>query len=386
MVLETGIVSLNKNGEELCGDRVEVNRDGGSVTMVLSDGLGSGVKANILSTLTSKILCTMITNGMDIEDAIQTVAQTLPVCSERHIAYSTFSVLHVENSGKALLVQYDNPSAIYLHRGNARDYPVRKYDVFGKSIRESRFTLGEGDEIVLFSDGVEYAGAGKVLNLGWRRENITDFIHENYDPERTARETANQLAGACRQLYIDEPGDDATVAVLRGRAPHTVNVMAGPPNNPADAPGMVKQFLESDGEKIVCGGTTSQIIADALHEEVVPELNYRSPDVPPTAKIKGIDLVTEGVLTIRRALSYVRRCAEPGEDGGNGYNGRDGASRLAKFLIARATNIRFFAGTAVNPAYRNPEFPQTLMEKPKLVQELAESLQKIGKTVSIQFY
>lgn len=126
LFVETGFVSLNKHGEELCGDRVEVNRKDGSVTMVLADGLGSGVKANILATLTSKILCTMIADGMKIEDAVATIAHTLPVCSVRKIAYSTFTALKINENGEATLIQFDNPKAIYIHDAKCTHYPAEK--------------------------------------------------------------------------------------------------------------------------------------------------------------------------------------------------------------------------------------------------------------------
>ena len=160
--IESGYVSLSKHGEELCGDRVEIINGDDSVTMVLADGLGSGVKANILATLTSKIIGTMIANGLGIGDAVETIAQTLPVCSQRKIAYSTFSILKAENNGEASLIQYDNPSALFLRDGKCIDYDVKQVEVHGKNILESHFTLRKNDMFLLISDGVVHAGVGKI--------------------------------------------------------------------------------------------------------------------------------------------------------------------------------------------------------------------------------
>ncbi|MGB4661284.1 MAG: serine/threonine-protein phosphatase, partial [Mobilitalea sp.] len=99
---DVGYLSINKYGEQLCGDHVDiVEEDENSLVMVLADGLGSGVKANILSTLTSKIISTMLANHMTIEDCVTTVASTLPVCEKRGIAYSTFTIIHVVDNKTA---------------------------------------------------------------------------------------------------------------------------------------------------------------------------------------------------------------------------------------------------------------------------------------------
>ena len=167
---DIGFVSANKDGEQLCGDHVElVDRDDG-VTVVLADGLGSGVKANILSTLTSKILSTMIAGGLSVEDSVRTVAATLPVCQVRKVAYSTFTVIHIVDNREAELIQYDNPRVILLHEGKSVDYPQQELVVDGKRIYRSRIPLEEGDVFMAMSDGAIHAGVGIALNFGWQRD------------------------------------------------------------------------------------------------------------------------------------------------------------------------------------------------------------------------
>lgn len=385
-IIESGYVSLNKYGEELCGDCVEVTKRSDSVTMVLADGLGSGVKANILATLTSKILGTMMANGLKIEDAVQTVAQTLPVCSVRKIAYSTFSVLQVSPDGKAYLVQYDNPQAILIRGTKVVDFPKNELDIGGKRIFESRISLSPGDMFLLISDGIVHAGAGRVYNMEWRWEQVSDFVEEHFTPEITAKGMASLLAGACRQLTLDEPADDATVAALRLRETQTASVMIGPPADEKNGGKMVEALMNQKGLKAVCGGTTSQIVADFLHRDIVTQAETAADGIPPISSIQGIDLVTEGVLTFGKALEYVEANETPFEESPAFVNGVDGAARLARLLLNQCTSVRFIVGTAVNPAYNSPEFPSSLSRKTALVEKMAKSLQRGGKSVSIQYF
>ena len=214
---DIGFVSANKDGEQLCGDHVElVDRDDG-VTVVLADGLGSGVKANILSTLTSKILSTMIAGGLSVEDSVRTVAATLPVCQVRKVAYSTFTVIHIVDNREAELIQYDNPRVILLHEGKSVDYPQQELVVDGKRIYRSRIPLEEGDVFMAMSDGAIHAGVGLSLNFGWQREEIASFLETVYDGSFTAKTLAAMLVGECTRLYGNKPGDDTTACAVRIR-------------------------------------------------------------------------------------------------------------------------------------------------------------------------
>lgn len=383
--VESGYVSLNKHGEQLCGDRVEIINHNEYVTTVLSDGLGSGVKASILATLTSKIIGTMIANGLQVDDAVETIAHTLPVCKERQIAYSTFSISKISENGDAYLIQYDNPNAILINNGKCVDYPKIQLNVYGKKIYESRFKLEIGDMLLLISDGVVHAGVGSVFNLGWRRQNVCEFVEEKYNPSMTSKTMAATLAAACRQLYVNMPGDDTTVAVQRLRALESVNVMVGPPVNRNEDDVVISKFLSGRGKKIVCGGTTSQIVASHLKTELKPKLQYFDKRVPPTAEIKGIDLVTEGVLTLSRAVEIIGEYNNSGDQFFDSLYGKDGASQLAKMLLEDSTNIHIFVGRAINPAHQNPEFPSELSLKTRLIKQLASSLETVGKKVDIEY-
>ena len=176
LYFETSWGSLNKKGEELCGDKVEIIKAGEDTVMVLADGLGSGVKANILASLTSKIVSTMLAAGTDIADVIETMAATLPVCKERQVAYSTFTFLRVSPDGMAHIVEFDNPDMVILRDGKSIFIPREEKVIADKTIRETRMQLEVGDICVFFSDGVIHAGVGMLLNLGWQQENVEKYL------------------------------------------------------------------------------------------------------------------------------------------------------------------------------------------------------------------
>ena len=385
---ETGYVSLNKTGEQLCGDRVEVTGGGedNHTTLVLADGLGSGVKANILSTLTSKILCTMISGGMPIESCVETIAETLPVCSVRKVAYSTFSIISVTDNEIAELIQFDNPEIIVLRGGVRYDYPMTTRQIAGKTIHESRFPVEENDVFIAMSDGATYAGVGHALNHGWQRENIIDFAEANYLPGNSAKYIAGNIVDECNRLYEGEPGDDTTVAVVRIRARHPVNLMIGPPSTKDQDIKMMNLFFAKQGEKIICGGTTATIASRYLHRELKPTLDYPDPEIPPISQLDGVDLVTEGVVTISRVLKYAEDFLNGTDLSASWSTRRDGASLIARELFEKATDINFFVGRAINPAHQNPDLPITFGIKIQLIENLAKCLEKMGKQIKVSYF
>ena len=200
--IETGSISMNKHGETLCGDKVELAGGGDEdLTLVLADGLGSGVKANILSTLTSKILCTMISGGIPLEECVSTIASTLPVCSVRKVAYSTFTIIRILDNKTAHIIQFDNPATIVLRKGELFDYPRVTRVISGKTIWESTFPIELDDVFIAMSDGAEYAGVGDLMNFGWTRDSIADYAIANYLPENSAKFTAGLIIDECDRLY-----------------------------------------------------------------------------------------------------------------------------------------------------------------------------------------
>ena len=376
--------SLNKKNEELCGDKVEVVRTGDDVIVVLSDGLGSGVKANILATLTSKIIATMMKSGATLEDTVDTIVHTLPVCKVRHMAYSTFSILKLTADGKAYLTEFDCPGCVWVHEGVVLPVDYTTREVGGKTIREASFDLSVGDMFLMFSDGVIYAGLGELMNLGWDWENVCDFVQDNCGKENTSARMTAALLGACEDLYMKRPGDDTTVATIKAVPQQIVSMFAGPPRFPQDDERAVVDFMSPEGLKLVCGGSSANLVARVLGREVTTDLNYEG-DLPPIAHIKGLDLVTEGVLTLRQANALITRfLADPAD--ADTLNKPNGAAQIAHILLERCTHLYLFIGKAINPAHQNPQLPVDLSIKIRLLEDLAETLRGAGKVVQIKYY
>ncbi len=384
---DIGHGSLNKYGEELCGDQVHVtgvNR--GSTVMVLADGLGSGVKACILSTLTAKILSTMIAGSMDLEDCVSTMVSTLPVCSERKLAYSTFSVIKVTDNREAEIIQYDNPRVILLRDGKSHPLPLTGMDIDGKCILRSKIALREHDTFIAMSDGVLHASEGEELNLDWDWNRVVAFVERHYKPEQAAKALTTLLLDRCCRLYGGRPGDDVTVCTLKIRPRKTVNVLIGPPRQAADDKKVLALFFAKSGRRIVCGGTTAGLVAAHLGREILPDPSSHDPEVPPASILEGVDLVTEGALTVTRVLLYARDYL-----GGNSryydwsYK-QDGASRMARLLFEEATDVNFFVGQAINPAHQDPDLPIEFTVKMRLIEELAACLTRMGKHVKLSHF
>lgn len=387
LYFETSWGSLFKQGEELCGDKVEITKSGKDTIFVLADGLGSGVKANILASLTSKIVATMLAAGAEISDVIETMASTLPVCSERQVAYSTFTVLRLSPDGQAHIVEFDNPDLILLRNG--KSYPLdREYrEIDGKTIRETHVELQEGDLCVFFSDGVIHAGIGKLLNFGWQHENVVQHLEKNAERYRTAHMAKEHLLSACNDLYMEEPGDDTTVCVCRARKPDIAYVMVGPPVDPEEDHRIVDELISFDGTRIICGGTTSQIVSKVTGKPLTTCLEYISPDVPPIGKMPGIDLVTEGVITLRKTLELMMRYEKGNIGRENALTSKkDGAHLLASTLILKCTGAKFVVGRALNPAHQNPDLPLNLSIKLTLVEEIAACLRRLGKEAVVEYH
>lgn len=384
LFLEYGYTSFNKFGEELCGDMVSCVKKDGYTTLVLADGLGSGVKANILSTLTSKILSTMVSNNIPMEECIETIVETLPACKERGVAYSTFSVIHLNNDGEGYMFEFDNPQCVFMRNGVPQELECEQLNIMDKKIFKSDLQLKNQDVVIVMSDGVPHAGIGKVMNLGWQRDDIIDYLKTNVKSNMSARCIANVLASASEALYLGEPGDDTTVAAVKIREEQAVNIMIGPPVNREDCNTYVKEFLENEGIRIVCGGTTSQIVADYLHEEIEAEISYMDFELPPVGHIKGIDLVTEGVITLRKLIELSETYLKIDSNAPKNFLKKDGASQLANFLFEEATDVNFFVGQAVNDAHKGLPIDSTL--KFKLVEKLSENLKSMGKRITVRYY
>ena len=378
---EVGYKQLNKKEEELCGDSIAVAESSESLILVCSDGLGSGVKASILSSLTAKMASTMLQQGCTIEEVIETLAHTLPVCEVRGLAYSTFSILQIMRDGRAYLAEYDNPAAYYGNGAQLLDVPRRERVIGERVIHEAYLMLSPGDWVCLISDGVLHAGIGGVWNMGWGAERVGNFIKNLAGKNEDAVSTVDEVMALVNKLYGGKPGDDASVVFMRTRLASRLTMLFGPPMDCGSDKEVIGRLMASPGKRVVCGGTTANIVARELGKELHVNLASMDAKVPPTAFIDGIDLVSEGMLTVSYAIERIRSGARAHDLAFR----RDGASRLAALLL-RGDRIEIMVGRAINPAHQSPEVPLTLALKNKVVEDLVRELEQRGKIVTVDYY
>lgn len=387
LCVDIGYKSINHHGEQLCGDHVEVvEQNENSTVIVLADGLGSGVKASILSTLTSKIISTMMAAGLPIDECVSTIAATLPVCSVRGVAYSTFTIMHLIDNETIEIIQYDNPHVIMLRDGAEYEYSKTETTIEGKKIYKTTIRFQENDIFIAMSDGCPHAGIGMSYNFGWKREDIVAYMEVMAMNGLTAKNLATMLVDECNRLYGNEPGDDATACVVKVRKREPINLLFGPPSNPDDVNRMMSLFFSKAGKHIICGGTTSSIAAKYLGKTLQATLNFEKSEVPPIAKIEGVDLVTEGVITVNKVVEYAKDYIGENELYEQWYFKQDGAALICQLLFEEATDINFYVGRAINPAHQNPDLPINFNIKMNLVEELTKCLKEMGKRVKLSYF
>ncbi|MEG0370305.1 MAG: SpoIIE family protein phosphatase [Hungatella sp.] len=386
-----GAAKVTREGEWVSGDNFTFNEElPHQVIMSLADGMGSGVKANILSTLTSKILGTMFLNGATLEECVETIVQTLPVCQVRQVAYSTFSILQVFHNGEAYLVEFDNPGCIFVRDGKLVPIPENVRVIEDKKINEFRFQVRRGDALILMSDGTIHAGVGQLLNFGWAWNDIAKYAVKQSGLTVSAMRLATAVCHACDELYMFRPGDDTTVAVMRIIDSKPVHLMTGPASRSEDDKKMVAAFMSGDNPKrVVCGGTSATIVSRELDKRLDVSLDYVDPDIPPIAYLDGLELVTEGVLTLNRALHLLKRYVKNEsvvEDFFEELDKPNGGSMVAKMLIEDCTELHLYVGKAINSAYQNPGLPFDLGIRQNLVEQLKHAVEEMGKPVTVTYY
>jgi hypothetical protein len=378
---EFGLKQMNKKNEELCGDSVEYSVGAGTATLVFSDGLGSGVKASILSTLTTRIATRMLNDGLPLDEVVQTVTETLPTCRVRNIAYSTFCMAQLSDEGQAKLATFDSPPPFLVHENKLQSLPYEECEISSKHISDYSFPLCPGDWLVLVSDGVINAGIGGAYPLGWGWDEVGKYLETHIHDALSAQGLAEKLATVVEELYEGPPGDDVSIAVIKARWRRVVIVFTGPPVSEEDDGKVVETLMSTPGKRVVCGGTTANIVARQLKRDVTVDLETGIDDVPARGYIEGIDLVTEGTLTMTKALEIIRS-GTPDEE----LKLRvDGASCLV-VTLREADEVRLLVGRALNPVHQNPNLPRSLGIRSHLVETLSEELRQRGKDVKIEYY
>ena len=251
---------------------------------------------------------------------------------------------------------------------------------------EMAFARDISKRVVFMSDGVLYAGVGETMNFGWGRDEIVHYLEALYDSSISAKNLATLLVDHCSTLYNHRPGDDTTALVIKKRPRVAVSVMVGPPTNPEDDEKVMRLFFARGGKHIVCGGTSTKVVARYLDKPILTDLDYLDKDIPPISHVEGVDLVTEGVITLNRVLQMAKDYLGPNGLYFEWTFRQDGASLLGKTLFEEASDISFFVGCAVNPAHQDPRYHIDITMKMQIVEELTKALKEMGKLVKVAYF
>ena len=377
------------DGERICGDvfLYRYIKEEDRVIAVLSDGMGHGVKANILATLTSTMALNFTREHKEVDRITEIIMNTLPVCSERKIAYATFTIVDIESSGKTNILEYDNPSSIIL-RGNQEFDPSWKKVILekgkhaGQVLKTCTFIPEKEDRIIFCSDGVSQSGMGSVeYPFGWERDNILNYSSRlvTTDSSISANTLAAKIVTMAHKNDAYKPKDDISCAVIYFREPRKLLISTGPPYEKDKDKELASKIKNYEGKVIICGGTTADIVARELNRKIIDELIFEDPELPPESFLEGIDLVTEGILTLQKVNEILKTFNN------SVHLGKGPADKIVKLLM-ESDEIHFIIGTRINIAHQDPNLPVELEIRRTVVKGIARLLEeKWLKKISFEY-
>ncbi|HOO32379.1 MAG TPA: SpoIIE family protein phosphatase [Thermotogota bacterium] len=377
--------NLNKQNESVCGDNVQIKKLTDSKIIILSDGLGSGIKASILSILTTEIIGTLFENKVPVEEIVDTITKTLPVCKHRGIAYSTFTIIQIFSNGVVKIVNYDNPDPVIIKGRMVYEPKYTEQISNNKRIRTAIFNLQEDDFIFAMSDGLVHAGIGNLLDFGWGTDNLINCLMKLKAKSDDLKHIVDDLIEITYNYYEEKPGDDSTLIGIKITEKPRMFVFTGPPLEKKMDRHYVEEFLNQNGTRVICGGTTSNIVSRITGNELEIQFRMtRGNDLPPYGLMKGVDLVTEGVLTLQKLNKLLDSCEKNMFEYEVEDENIDGAHKMF-VMLRNSDEIDFTVGRKVNAFYHNPALPFDMSIRSSLIRDITGNLKRLGKIVTIQY-
>jgi len=377
--LDIDYFQFNKHGQYVAGDVVFTHKikEENRVISCLSDGLGSGIKASVLATLTATMALKYISNYADVTETAEVIMETLPVCKVRKISYSTFTIIDVNSYGHVRVIEHGNPQYV-LMRGNqpvkVPRFPIQLKRWSDREVSISEFDFHIGDRIIYFSDGVTQAGMGlRDFPLGWGMRRLIEQIQHFIDWQKgiSSSQLSKMIALAARRIESGEPKDDITCGVAYLRNPRLLLVVTGPPFSESRDQEMADLVKSFQGRKVICGGTTALILSRQLDREIEMDLDLSNldPEIPPTSKMDGVELVTEGTLTLNKVSEMLEHGRKP-------ESSRSNAAIQLTTILLDSDVIYFLVGTRVNEAHQDPNLPIELDIRRNIIKKIAVLLEE----------
>ncbi len=373
LFVEVDCAQRHKHSQNICGDAFFSRKIPAEdrIIAVLSDGLGSGVKANILANMTGTMALKFAAANRNIVGASEVIMDSLPICQVRKISYATFTIVDCIIHGKTRIVEQGNPNYILIRDGKAVDISRRTMMTArwkDRALQVSEICTRPEDRLIVFSDGVSQAGLGSDRwKLGWRVEGCSSFVEQLVakDSNISGRELAQAIVDEaerhepqCRAM------DDITCAVFYFRKPRRTLVLSGPPYDQSRDREIATKLDHFEGRKAICGGTTANIVGRELNRDMQTVLSGFG-DLPPLSEMEGLDLVTEGILTLTRMAQYLEQGTIPD----------DPAGKLANLLLD-SDHIEFLVGTRINDAHQDPNLPLDLEIRRNIIKRIMATLEE----------
>jgi len=374
----------------VCGD-VFISRrikEEGRIIVVLSDGMGHGIKANMLGTLTATLAVNFTQEHKSVQKIAAIIMDTLPEDSVKHMNYSTFTIVEIDVDGEVRILEYENPKTM-IYRGVHPFEPEWNCVVLegerktGKEVLTATFKPVKEDRIVFCSDGVTQSGLGsEKYSLGWGVTNLAAFvletIHDEFDI--SAVDLASKVVNRANLNDGFHPRDDISCGVIYFREPRKLMICTGPPQQPENDALFCDILSQFQGKKIICGATTADMVAREWGEEIHDSNVQMDPELPPVSHMKGVELITEGILTLSKTSELLKKY-------NNNYKlGKGPADEIIRFLLD-CDEIHFLVGTNINIAHQDPTLPVELELRRTVVHRIARTLEeKFLKEVTMKFY
>lgn len=360
-----------------CGDVVEVYRDAITTNIILCDGIGSGLKANLYAHMCCARIVEMLKSGSSLQRCFDAVGDTMNKAWGKDEPFAVFTIARILENGKTTVLSYDMPTPVFIGKHYATLMKTRTFYWEKALISESNFQLNRNEGIILMSDGITQAGLGNGLTNGWESEGVSRFVNNNeYLLKQDMPKLAEAVHNQALLLWGRKYGDDCSVVIAFNRRGITLNILTGTPISKEDDSEFVEEFMESEGIKVVCGGSSAKMLAREIRQpiDIVDEGTFIT---PPAFSIPGITLSTEGMITLNQLYNILGEDIDYTDD-------ENVVLELARYF-QNADKILFWVGKAANIGNQIMELKQQgILNRLKIVELISEKLRTMNKLVSVK--